>query len=76
MVKLANQPLGPDPALLLMQRGNFLFSLDLSARECDGHIIADVFSVHLSVEEAVCSTGFSRQPAAAAASPVDLLAAS
>jgi anti-sigma B factor antagonist len=36
---MVNQPLGPDPALLLKQEGGSMFSVDLSTRECDGHVI-------------------------------------
>jgi anti-sigma B factor antagonist len=39
MVKSANQPLGQDPALLLKQEGEPMFKLQLSTRECDGHIV-------------------------------------
>src|SRR5580700_9208902 len=34
-----NWPLGRDPALLLKQGGTPVFSVDLSTRECDGHVV-------------------------------------
>src|SRR6266699_6380998 len=34
-----NWPLGRDPALLLKQGGSPMFSVDLSTRECDGHVV-------------------------------------
>src|SRR5271165_5459435 len=34
-----NWPLGRDPALLLKQGGSPMFSVDLSTRECDGHLV-------------------------------------
>ena len=34
-----NWPLGQDPALLLKQGGCPMFSVDLSTRECDGHVV-------------------------------------
>ena len=34
-----NWPLGQDPALLLKQGGFPMFSVDLSTRECDGHVV-------------------------------------
>lgn len=34
-----NWPLGRDPALLLKQGGCPMFSVDLSTRECDGHVV-------------------------------------
>jgi anti-sigma B factor antagonist len=36
--KLVNSPLGRDPALLLEQEGAPMFSVDLSTRDCDGHV--------------------------------------
>jgi anti-sigma B factor antagonist len=39
MVKLANEPLGPDPALLPKQEGAPMISVDLSTREGDGQVI-------------------------------------
>jgi anti-sigma B factor antagonist len=32
-------PLGQDPALLLEQEGAPMFGVDLSTRECDGHVV-------------------------------------
>jgi anti-anti-sigma factor len=34
-----NSPLGQDPALLLKQEGAAMFGVDLSTRECDGHVV-------------------------------------
>jgi anti-anti-sigma factor len=34
-----NSPLGQDPALLLMQEGGPMFSVDLSTRDCDGYVV-------------------------------------
>ena len=34
-----NWPLGRDPALLLKQGGSPMFSVDLSTRECGGHVV-------------------------------------
>jgi len=39
MVKSANQLLGQDPALLLKQEGEPMFGMQLSTRECDGHVV-------------------------------------
>jgi anti-anti-sigma factor len=37
--KLVNSSLGRDPALLLKQEGAPMVSVDLSTRDCDGHVI-------------------------------------
>jgi len=37
--ELVKSPLGRDPALLLKQEGASMFSVDLSTRECDGHVV-------------------------------------
>ncbi|MGO8890474.1 MAG: STAS domain-containing protein [Streptosporangiaceae bacterium] len=39
MRELVKSPLGRDPALLLKQEGASMFSVDLSTRECDGHVV-------------------------------------
>jgi anti-sigma B factor antagonist len=37
-----NLPLGQDLALLLMQGGVPMFSVDLSTRDCDGHVVVSL----------------------------------
>jgi anti-sigma B factor antagonist len=37
--ELVKPPLGRDPALLLKQEGASMFSVNLSTRECDGHVV-------------------------------------
>ena len=39
MRELVKSPLGRDPALLLKQEGASMFSVNLSTRECDGHVV-------------------------------------
>ncbi len=39
MRELVKSPLGRDPALLLKQEGASRFCVDLSTRECDGHVV-------------------------------------
>ncbi len=39
MRELVKSPLGRDPALLLKQEGASMFSVDLSTREYDGHVV-------------------------------------
>jgi anti-sigma B factor antagonist len=49
---IVNSPPGRDPALLLKQEGNAMFSVDLSTREGDGHVIV-VLGGDLDIVDAV-----------------------